>query len=72
MRGVSVHLTLDFCPDPSVVLLALSVCLVGPDHFPSFLLLFFFSQGRLGSEEVVNTGCEQGAEGGRAGPSVPR
>lgn len=29
------------CPDPSGVLLALSFCLVGPDHFLSFL--FFFS-----------------------------
>lgn len=36
MRGVGIDLTLDFCPDPSVVLLALSFCSVGPDLFLPF------------------------------------
>lgn len=60
MRGVGIHLTLDFCPDPSVVLLALSFCLAV--RITSFLFFFyyyyFFPPGRLGLGEVVNTRCE--------------
>lgn len=58
MRGVGIGLTLDFCPDPSVVLLALSFCSMLYLFLPFFSFIIFFPQGRLGGEEVVNAGCE--------------
>lgn len=66
MRGVGIDLTLDFCLDPSVVLLALSFCSVGPDLFLSFFSFIIPPPpGKLGGEEVGEHRLR--VEGGRRG-----